>query len=104
MCKGPSPAPRPFLPPVFDWLQWKPTYCNQSNTGGRKGLGVGLGESMVDVIQVTPECILLVKLLLRDQWLTCIMMSRMRAGIKLQRRTIENVWEFCTPPDNHCCM
>ena len=81
----------------------KPTYCNQSNTEGRKGLGAGLGESMVDLIHVTPEYILLVKLVLRDQWLTCIMTSHMRAGIKLWRHAIENVWEFCTPPDNHCC-
>ena len=35
------------------------------------------------------------------QWPTCIMTSRTRAGVKLRRRAIENVWGFCIPPDKH---
>ena len=35
------------------------------------------------------------------QWPTCMMTSRTRAGVKFQRRAIENVWKFCSPPDKH---
>ena len=35
------------------------------------------------------------------EWPTCMMTSRIRAGVKLQRRSIENVWGFCSPPDEH---
>ena len=35
------------------------------------------------------------------EWPTCMMTSRTRAGVKFQRRAVENVWEFCSPPDKH---
>ena len=73
----------------------KPTYCKYW-----RQLGAGLGESMVGVIQVTPEYILVVKLVLRDDLhndITC------EGWDKLRRCAMGNVWEFCTPLDNHCC-
>ena len=36
------------------------------------------------------------------QWPTCVITSRTRAGVKLHQRAIENVWGFCTSPDQHC--
>ena len=37
------------------------------------------------------------------QWLTCIMTSRMRAGVKILLSSIENVWGIYTPPDENVC-
>ena len=36
------------------------------------------------------------------QWPTCVITSRTRAGVKLYQHAIENVWGFCTSPDQHC--
>ena len=37
------------------------------------------------------------------KWPTCMITSRTRAGVKIRRRSVENVWKIYTPPDKRNC-